>query len=430
MSDSGTVRARKNVSVVREPAFRLHVQAGPDVGSVFVLEGTQAPRMLLGTSPACDFRLTDRLVSRRHLSLELADGCVRVTELGSTNGTTSRGVRIREVFLRGGETLELGSTVIHASVDEDAGRPLVSDEAAFGRFLGQSVAIRRLYPICQRLAASPLPIVVEGETGTGKELMAEALHEMGPTAGGAFVVLDASTLVAENSQSVLAAALEEAAAGTIVLDEVGELELGVQARVLRLVERAAGGGPRIIATSRRDLDKEVSDGRFREELYFRLAVGRLELPPLRRRPEDVGVLARHFWRRLGATTELPASALARFDAYHWPGNVRELQNAVARLFTVGEEQATAREYPPITAAAPDFIGQVIAAGLPLTTARQKVVDEFERRYVHDAFMKNGQNVTKAAAAAGIARRYFRVLRARRRDEGKARLYGFMSEQAS
>ena len=422
MSDDGTVRApRRGVTALREPAFRLQVQAGPDVGKEFVLEGTQAPRVLLGTSPACDFVLTDRAVSRRHLALELSRGAVNVIDLGSTNGTTARGVSIREIILHGGETLELGATVIHVVVDSSLAKPFVSDEIQFGRYLGQSVAMRRLYPTCAKLAATAIPVLIEGESGTGKELMAEVLHELGPRAAAPFVPLDCVTLDANDAREQLAGALAEAAGGTLFLDEVSELEPSVQALVASVLDGATRAGTRILSSTRKDLDREVAEGRFREELYFRLAVARLELPPLRGRPEDVAVLARHFWTAHGGGPQGLPAALQHLDAYAWPGNVRELSNAVLRMVALGAND-------PFVAAAPDpaperggsrndgddVIARVIAQALPLTRARQIVTDEFERRYVHDAFIRNGSSVTKAAAAAGIARRYFRALRAKQR----------------
>jgi DNA-binding NtrC family response regulator len=424
MTDSGTVRAAKHaLAVVREPAFRLHVQKGPDAGKVFVLEGTQAPRVLLGTSPTCDFRLTDKQVSRRHLSLELARGSVRITELESTNGTTSRGVRFKEIFAQGGETLELGETVIFIAVDAESGVPLVSDESAFGRTIGQSVAMRRLYPLCAKLAATTIPAIIEGETGTGKELMTECIHEVGPRSNGPYVALESAALRPDDAEEVLAAAFAEAHGGTLVLEEIADLDAAVQSilhRVLARREAKPENDVRLLTTTKRDLDREVTEGRFRDDLYFRIAVARLELPPLRRRPEDVNVLADLFWTRLnGPASGIPQAARERFAAYHWPGNVRELHNAVHRLVALGDADGRTDTDDATSGASSepkgDFLATVIAEHLPLAAARQRVVDEFERRYVQDAFMRNGQNVTRAAAASGIARRYFRALRARQRQ---------------
>ncbi len=422
-----TVRAPKRaLTVLKEPAFHLRVQQGPDAGTTFVLEGTQAPRVLLGTSPTCDFRLTDRRVSRRHLCLELVGGAVRVTDLGSTNGTTIRGVSIREATLRGDETLEIGDTVIHVGIDAEGAKPFISDATGFGRLVGHSVAMRRLYPTFAKLAASDVPVVIEGETGVGKELLAECLHEQGPRAEKPFVVFDCAA--ATQGEGALRAAVAEAEGGTLVLDEIAELDAALQPLLLRAVDkgelqRADGNVDRIdvrfIATTRRDLDREAEAGRVRDDLYFRLAVARVEIPPLRQRAEDIRVLALHYWAALGgAEAGMPASALARFEAHRWPGNVRELENAVSRVVTLGEalpERASTQTPAAAPTTGGDYLDRVIGEGLPLTRAREKVVDEFERRYVEAAFEQNERNVTKAAAASGIARRYFRALRARQRS---------------
>ncbi len=437
---AATMRASgSDLTVVAEPVFHLRVTAGPDAGLVFTLDGTHASRVLLGTSAACDFKLQDPTVSRRHLSLAVSKAVVHVRDLGSTNGTLANGVALAEAFLHGGETLKLGDTHLHVSRGQDDGEPLVSDEVSFGRYLGKSVAMRRLYPLCQRLAASPVPLVIEGETGTGKELLAEALHEASPRAQGPFVVFDCSGVPPKDAEAVLfgredagvvtRGLFEEAHGGTLLVDEIADLDLAVQPKLLRAIERGevrrvSGSSVvpvdvRVIVTTRRDLDREVAEGRFREDLFFRCAVTRIELPPLRERREDVDALARVFWSAFAGDEPFPEQALARVRAYDWPGNVRELENFVTRLHAVGEIEAPRRDStappPAAAAAARDYIDEVVREQLPLTRAREKVVAEFERRYVEDAFERNGKNVTKAAAAAGVARRYFRALRARQRD---------------
>jgi DNA-binding NtrC family response regulator len=436
---SATVRAaRSERTIALEPLVRLVVTAGPDAGKVFVLDGTQAPRVLLGTSPACELVFVDRRISRRHLSFELADGQLRVRDLGSTNGTTVRGVSIAEAFLRGGETLELGESVIEVVRDDDHGEPFVSDATGFGRYLGRSAAMRRLYATCERLANSQAPLVIEGETGTGKELLAEALHEAGPRADGPFVVFDCASASPADTEVVLfgregtpepeRGLFEEASGGTLLIDEIGELDAAVQPKLLRAIERGeirrvGGTRPipidvRFISTSRRDLDREVANGHFREDLFFRVAVTRIELPPLRKRAGDVEFLAAHFWALGGGADPLPPENLDRLRSYEWPGNVRELSNFITRLRTVGPtERALAGDAKVVGERNPpasDFIDRVIDEHLPLGSAREKVIAEFERRYVEDAFVRNGKNVTRAAEAAGIARRYFRTLRARQR----------------
>lgn len=428
---SSTMRAARSARTVSvEPKLRLAVTRGPDAGKVFVLDGTEAPRVLLGTSPACELALTDRQVSRRHLSLELSGGVLRIRDLDSTNGTVVHGVSVIEARLRGGETIGVGETEIEVLRGEEEGEPFVSDDTGFGRYLGRSDVMRRLYPTCARLAAADVPLVIEGETGTGKELLAEAIHEASKRAGGPFVVFDCAASSGPGAEAVLFGSgdqpglFEEANGGTLLIDEIAELDAELQPKLLRaidkgIIRRVAGATAtpvdvRVVASTRRDLDREVGEGRFREDLFFRVAVTRIELPPLRRRTGDVELLAAHFWAKATGDdgSAPPRGAVERMLGYEWPGNVRELANFVARLYAVGETRGGKAAPPPAPGA--DFIGAVIAEHLALGPARDKVIAEFERRYVEDAYERNGRNVTRAAEAAGIARRYFRALRARQR----------------
>jgi DNA-binding NtrC family response regulator len=298
--------------------------------------------------------------------------------------------------------------------------------------------MRRVYALSRRLAQSDVPVVVEGETGTGKELLAEALHESGARAAGAFVVFDCTAVAPSLLESALfghergaftgalaqrRGVFEQAHGGTLFIDEIGELEASLQPKLLRAIERGevqrVGSNRwdrvdvRIIAATRRDLDSEVQAGRFRDDLFFRLAVGRVDLPPLRRRSGDVEVLTRHFWRQIaGPGRPLPAGLVERLEARSWPGNIRELQNAIVRHVAVGDlpDESVA---PSSRSASIDPIERVLSMDLPLPRARAEVVEEFERRYVEAALDRNDGNVTRAAKASGLALRYFQILKARR-----------------
>jgi transcriptional regulator with GAF, ATPase, and Fis domain len=217
---------------------------------------------------------------------------------------------------------------------------------------------------------------------------------------------------------------ELAAGGTLLIDEVGDLEVALQPKLLRAIERSeirrVGGAKtihvdvRLIAATRRDLDREVQAGRFRDDLFHRLAVTRVELPPLRERKDDIELLAAHFHEQLAGQGALPSTLIARWLDYDWPGNVRELRNAVARQVALGDLADA-----PVDAArgegrepAHDLVESVLAQRLPLTLARQRVVEDFERRYVERMLEEHGGTVVHAAQAAGIARRYLQKLKAR------------------
>ena len=442
-SEASTLLRKATYEEILAPVFRFVVTAGVDHGLSFTFDGTRPSRVLIGQSPSCDLRLTDRQVSRRHASLELTRRGLLLSDLESKNGTSANGVPIVAVYLVGGELVRLGDTTLR--VDKlGAPAPVVLSEAMrFGRMVGASPEMRRLYPICKRIALADVPLVIEGETGTGKEVLAEAIHEASRRAAGPFIVFDCTTAPPNLLESALfghergaftgavasrKGVFEEAHGGTLLIDEIGELDVTLQPKLLRAIERAevqrVGAtawtrvDARIIAATRRDLDHEVQVGRFRDDLFYRLAVARIELPPLRSRRGDVGVLARHFWHALGGDEQpLPAALLARMEDYAWPGNIRELHNTIARYLALGEADlgaGTLSGGAPSSApksAVDDVIGRALGLDLPLARARQIVVDEFERRYVKRVLDRYDGNVVRAAAASGIARRYFQILRA-------------------
>jgi DNA-binding NtrC family response regulator len=420
--------------------YALLIIEGPDQGKVFSVHLAEPSRMLIGQSPACDARLSDRQVSRRHAALEPVGKRLRLTDLGSSNGTFVDGVGIVEAYLRGGEIVRMGETALRVDRAGSAAAPArPSTAAGFGRVVGASAVMQRLYPLCERLAATALPVVIEGETGTGKELLAEALHETGPRAQAPYVVFDCTAVPANLVESELfghergaftgavtmrKGVFELAHGGSLLIDEIGDLDIALQSKLLRALERSeirrvGSARPirvdvRVIAATRRDLDHEVQAGRFRDDLFHRLAVARIELPPLRRRQGDITLLASHFWREMGGEEALGADLLRRFEDYSWPGNVRELRNALARRLALGEfEKVDARSGAQAADGdRPLEIDQVLAQGLPFIPARQRIVQEFERRYVERALEQHGGNVSKAAAASGLARRSFQIIRAR------------------
>jgi DNA-binding NtrC family response regulator len=419
-------------------SFEVRVTTGPDAGKTFVIDSNREGRILVGQSPACFVRLDDATVSRRHAAFELAQGALRVADLGSTNGTWVNGLRVYDVVLQGGETVQVGNTVLAVTAASTTEGPVL-EEASFGAFIGASDEIRRLYPAMKRIASSNIPVIVEGETGTGKEVLAEALHDLGPRASGPFVVFDCTTIAPNLMEAALfghergaftgahsasPGLFEQADKGTLFIDEIGDLDIPLQAKLLRAIERSEvrriGGKSwlrvevRIIAATRRDLDREVQSGRFRDDLFFRLAVARIELPPLRRRRKDISLLAAHFWKELGgAPAELTGDFLKRLEDYDWPGNVRELRNAIAQRITLGE---LGRQRSPLNPApeSGDAVEAILAQDLPFPIARDKILDVFEQRYVARVLERHGGNVTHAAHASGIGRRYFQTIRGRRK----------------
>jgi DNA-binding NtrC family response regulator len=424
-------------------SFAVRVTTGPDTGKSFTIDANQAGRILVGQSPACAVRLADPTVSRRHAALELAQGALRVADLGSTNGTWVNGLRVYDVALQGGESLQVGNTVLAVTAGSSTEGPVV-EQTSFGAFIGASDEIRRLYPAMTRIASSNIPVIIEGETGTGKEVLAEALHDLGPRASGPFVVFDCTTIASNLMEAALfghekgaftgahvanPGLFEQADKGTLFIDEIGDLDVPLQAKLLRAIERSEvrriGGKSwlrvevRIIAATRRDLDREVQSGRFRDDLFFRLAVARIELPPLRRRRKDISLLAAHFWKELGgAPAELTGDLLKRLEDYDWPGNVRELRNSITQRITLGElARQPSSLLPPSgeSSGGGDAIEAILGQDLPFPIARDKILDLFEQRYVARVLERHGGNVTHAAHASGIGRRYFQTIRGRRKS---------------
>jgi DNA-binding NtrC family response regulator len=382
------------------------------------------------------------------LALELSADGLLVRDLGSKNGTRVDGVRVAEAVLDGGERIEIGSTALRVEASGAAANPELSSASEFGRVVGVSVAMPRLYPLFARLAASTIPVIIEGETGTGKEALAEALHEASNRANRPFVVFDCTAVTSNLVESELfghergaftgaissrPGVFEQADGGTLFFDEIGDLEPALQPKLLRAIERCEvrplGSARtvrfdvRVLAATRRDLDREVQESRFRDDLFHRLAVARVELPPLRRRLGDIETLTRRFWSDLAlasghaaeAVAGPPLSLVRRFERESWPGNVRQLRNAVARVLALGGGDAEA--LTSATAAARssdgDFIEATLGERLPLPVARERVVEEFERRYIEDTLRRHDGSVRLAAQDSGIALRYFQLLRKRR-----------------
>jgi transcriptional regulator of acetoin/glycerol metabolism len=346
--------------LISRPA-RVRVVSGPDLGRSVTLE---LQRVRVGTSPDSELTLTDPLVSRTHLEFQVQDLGYLVADLGSTNGTFVGGARVREALLGQSGEVRLGSTVLRLEAAPEQEKE-ISDQS-FGDLIGSSAAIRRVFGVLTAVARTDVTVLIEGETGTGKELVAEALHRQSPRTRGPFSVVDCGSIPPNLIESELfghergaftgatgerQGAFERARGGVIFLDEIGELPLEMQTRLLRVLDRRVvkrvGGNlerkvdVRVVAATNRDLAVEVKQGRFRQDLYFRLAVVRIVLPPLRDRREDIPALARHFLWQAGCADPdavLKPELLRVLSTRAWPGNVRELRNLVERAIVLADER--------------------------------------------------------------------------------------------
>jgi DNA-binding NtrC family response regulator len=396
--------------------FDLLVVQGPDSGKTLAVNGASATRVLVGKSPVCGFRLDDPSVSRRHASLRASGQTLVLMDLGSTNGTFVNNVGVREAFLRGGESIKIGGTVITVSAAKPAAVFQVQD-SSFGRMLGESAAMRAIYPLLHHAAGGDFAVLLEGEGGSGKRLCAEEIHTRSKRGKARFVAVECRDTAPDEIEARLfgeGGLFDDGAGGTVYLDEVAALPAPIQQRLLAVVGPSPTA-PRLVCGTRHDLDRDIAAGRFREDLLGALASTRIELPPLRDREGDVALLARSFWTSLaaeapeGGPSELPADFLAQALDYPWPGNVRELLRAVHTRFCLGEFGRWKAE--GVRKVGEDAFNEVLGRELHLSEAKEIVVHEFERRYVQYMLEKHG-STKEAARASGIAQRYFQLLIAR------------------
>ena len=303
---------------LRSRKIRVDVVAGPQAGQRTDFAG---PEVRIGSARGCDLVLFDNAVSRHHVTLKIERGLVRVVDAGSRNGTVLDGVRVRDAYARTDSSITLGNTTLRVGLLHDVVDVPLSSRDRIGALIGKSVAMRVVFTMLERAAAVDDTVLLEGETGTGKELAAEALHEESARSGGPFVVFDCSAVAPNLMESELfghvrgsfsgavtdrEGAFEAADGGTLFLDEVGELPLDLQPKLLRALERfevrrIGSNTPkrvdvRVVAATNRNLAEEVARRAFREDLYYRLAVVRVALPPLRERPDDIPLLVEHFFR--------------------------------------------------------------------------------------------------------------------------------------
>ena len=423
-----TELAPRKRSFFLPPALTLTVLSGPDRGRALPL---RRGVFSVGSRDDCDLVLTDRRVSRQHLELCVRDDGVELRDLGSRNGSFHHGARFSQLVVGVGAVVTVGRSELRVDAAGPS-RPalLPSARTGVGELVGESLRMREVYALIEQAAASDAAVLIEGETGTGKELCAAAIHAMSPRHAGPFVVCDLSAVAPSLIESELfghtrnaftgsgrarIGVFEDAQRGTVFLDEVGELDKSLQPRLLRVLEsrRVKPVGAvryrkldiRFVAATHRNLADEVKAGRFRQDLFYRVSVLRIVLPPLRERREDIPALVRHFLG--GRALELPPETLARLTAYDWPGNVRELKNAVERAATLagGDGRLTVERFALPATATP----QLDRGGF--RAAKRSMVANWERDRLRELLERSGGNVAEAARLGGVDRVSFhRLLR--------------------
>jgi DNA-binding NtrC family response regulator len=433
--------------------FRLTVTTGAGVTAGETIEAAGAI-LRVGSKEGNALRLANETVSRYHFEIEPTPHGFLLRDLGSTNGTFVDGYRVREIFLPQGRPAQLRAGEVGLTF-EALGEEVpiaLSREDRLGDVLGRSPAMRELFGILERVSQKDLTILLEGESGTGKERLAEAIHLRSPRAQKRFVVFDCAAVPASLMESELLGhergaftgaegrrigRFEEAHGGTLFIDEIGELPLELQPKLLRALEkrevRRIGGTQiipvdvRVVAATNRDLVREVNRNTFREDLYYRLAVVRVRVPPLREREGDIPLLVEHFVREAldgdeKATREAIASITEdnwqRLLTHPWPGNVRELRNFIDRTMAIsgGVDVPDAPPPRPQPGGSGGSVETLAEAAVDLTRpfieAREELLARFEQGYLEGQLSRHGGNISRAARAAGLDRMHFKRLLAR------------------
>ena len=449
------VQPSSSAFVVSLPRFTVRVVAGPDAGQ----EAQSADgRLSVGTAEGALLRLTDPTVSRYHVDFEATTQGVVVRDLGSTNRTLLSEVAIREIAVTRDVELDVGRSRIRLKFEVERATVSAPLSSEFGSLIGQSTAMKMVFAALERTAATNAPVLITGESGTGKELAARAIHQASSRAAGPFEVVDCGGLPGSLIESELfgregdasegerEGAFERAEGGTLFLDELGDLPLALQPKLLRAlgegeIRRVGGARPkqvnvRIVASTNRDLRRHVNSGQFRADLFYRLAVIQIRMPPLRERLEDMALLVRSLLadiaedRNLEVHIEPDTQLVEALSRHSWPGNVRELRNYLEQLVILRTAPELGVDGDPSkakTAAPGDASTALGSAGgtpvsvgaeafealqrLPLRMAKAELLERFERHYVTQLLQATGGNVAEAARRASVDRvTLFRTIR--------------------
>ncbi len=434
----------------------LEVIEGAEKGTHLVFD---KPTVRIGKDPLNDLVLNDPSVSRQHCELRMQNGHYKLIDLGSTNGTFLDDLKVGEIFLGHGTVFRAGQTLVRFRVEVEKEPITRTDATRYGDIIGRSAGLRDVFAIMDKVAPSELSVVIEGETGSGKELIARALHENSRRADRPLVVFDCSAFPATLLESELfghekgafsgasyqhKGVFERADGGTIFFDELAEMDVEFQPKFLRVLEtgefRRVGGertirvDVRVVAATNRNLDEMIVDGGFRRDLFYRLAKVRFKLPPLRERHEDIELLVDFFLDllapSLGERAIMTPDGMQALREYSWPGNIRELRNVIERAATMcggrisgdylRRELGLTEAVRPLGPAAPPhhspggthavltapIIGLDGDAAVPLREAKDQLVSDFEKQYLEHLLGKHKMNISAAAREAQVDRRHF------------------------
>jgi transcriptional regulator with GAF, ATPase, and Fis domain len=438
----GVPRTRVSVEPHRQGVSRtvhlnqckLVVLKGEKRGREFTISGDV---IRIGKAESNDVVLGEETVSRVHCEIIRDQKGHLLRDLHSTNGTFLDGAEIREAYIRAGSVITVGTVQLKFQTYEARIEILPSEKERLGEMVGGSLRMREIFGLIEHIAPTEATVLIEGETGTGKDLVASTIHELSRRKGGPFVVVDCGAVSSSLIESELfghekgaftgatttrQGAFETAHGGTIFLDELGELPLDLQPKLLRVLEqreiRRVGGNRtikvdiRVVAATKRELSREVQRGKFREDLYFRLSVVPIRMPALRERKEDLPLIVRSFLEKMeGATRELDEATMQSLMSHDWPGNVRELRNVLERGVYLTQNvggpvqlvQLPGQEGGPVSDA------EAFDAALSYRGNKEKWENEFERRYLRWLLQRAQGNISRAAREADMDRKYLHKL---------------------
>jgi transcriptional regulator with GAF, ATPase, and Fis domain len=449
---SGTrIRRDAKPATVNLRRVKLIVIKGPQRGTEFVISGDV---FKVGKAPENDLVIGDETVSRTHFEIVRDAKGYLVRDMKSTNGTFLDGAEIKEAYIRAGSIIGAGASELKFTPFEERIEILPSEKEKLGEMVAKSTPMREIFGLIERIAPTDATVLIEGETGTGKDMVARTIHELSRRKDAPFIVVDCGAVAGTLIESELfghekgsftgavaarQGAFELASGGTVFLDELGELSLDLQPKLLRVLEqrelRRVGGSKvlkvdlRVVAATRKDLRSEVEKGKFREDLYFRLNVVPITAPPLRDRREDIPMLVDYFLERLTPEGQsmptLSDTARAALLGHDWPGNVRELRNVIERALALGSDPAAlvaplgdlglggrVTSSAAAGASGPNASGPMqldFEPGLSFRDTKEKWNEVFERRYLAWLLRRAEGNISKAARDADMDRKYLHKL---------------------
>jgi DNA-binding NtrC family response regulator len=420
---------------------KLVVLKGSQRGKEFVISGDV---IRIGKVDENDLVLPEETVSRVHCEILRDQKGHLLRDLHSTNGTFLDGAEIKEAYIRAGSVISVGTVQLKFQPFEERIEILPSDKEALGELVGSSLKLREIFGLVERIGPTEATVLIEGETGTGKDLVARTIHDLSKRKDKPFVIVDCGAVAGTLIESELfghekgsftgatttrQGAFEAAHGGTIFLDELGELSLDLQPKLLRVLEqreiRRVGGNRtikvdiRVVAATKQDLKKEVQKGKFREDLYFRLSVVPIHMPSLRERREDIPIIVRNFFAimaREGGTParEIDEATMSSLMAHDWPGNVRELRNVLERgvyLSPAGSGGAPVKlvSMPAPSAEAGGVATPSFDEQKSYRENKEQWENEFEKRYLTWLMQRAQGNISRAAREADMDRKYLHKL---------------------